>query len=216
MDIGAINKEDAEKKVSIGDPMVLDVLPLELGENLIASKSCDNRVGAMVLLRVMDKLKIHRDNGAKFTQVAFVATVKEEIGIVSQGALTSTYQYKPNMAICIDGTFATDHPDSDEKRASIKLGGGPVIHRGNVSDKEMVSLLRKVAKEGPYEIKTQLEATPGYSSTDADYIQSSRKGVRTALISYPTRYMHTPCEMVSFSDIEETAELITRFVLETK
>jgi len=39
-------------------------------------------------------------------------------------------------------------------------------------------------------------------------MQISRGGVATALVKIPLRYMHTPVETVSLSDMEDAARLI--------
>ena len=64
------------------------------------------------------------------------------------------------------------------------------------------------AEEIPYTI----QAAPKRTLTDADWIFMSRQGVPTAVISVPNRYMHSPNEVVSMADVENTAKLIAAFV----
>ena len=73
-------------------------------------------------------------------------------------------------------------------------------------DRSLTTLIRAVAARE--NIAIQAEAMGGRTGTDADHIQSSREGVRTALISIPQRYMHTPAEMVDVRDVESTARLM--------
>lgn len=61
-------------------------------------------------------------------------------------------------------------------------------------------------------IAFQKEAAPGGTGTDANAIQLSRSGVATALVSIPNRYMHTPVEVVSLSDLEAASKLIAETV----
>ncbi len=60
----------------------------------------------------------------------------------------------------------------------------------------------------PHTIKAAARST----STDADAIYLTRSGVPTGLVSVPNRYMHSPNEMVSLSDLESTARLLAAFV----
>jgi endoglucanase len=46
------------------------------------------------------------------------------------------------------------------------------------------------------------------TSTDADAIHIAREGVATALVSVPNRYMHSPNEMVSLTDVDNIATLL--------
>ena len=71
-------------------------------------------------------------------------------------------------------------------------------------------LLIKIAekKEIPY----QLEVMGGETGTDADAIGVSKGGVKTVTVSIPLKYMHTPVEVISLSDIESTAMLISEFL----
>jgi endoglucanase len=51
------------------------------------------------------------------------------------------------------------------------------------------------------------------TGTDNDVIQVARAGVATGLLGIPCRYLHTASEIASLKDIDEVAELLTRFVL---
>ena len=58
----------------------------------------------------------------------------------------------------------------------------------------------------------QIEVSSGSSGTNAWPIQISREGVATAVLSIPERYMHTPLEVVSKTDLENTAALLAAYV----
>lgn len=73
---------------------------------------------------------------------------------------------------------------------------------------------RLVAAAEAEDIAYQIEAEPSVTGTDARAIQISQSGIPTGLVSVPLRYMHTPNEMVSLKDIEDTIKLLTRFALD--
>ena len=110
VDIGADNKKEAEKRVSIGDPIVVDVECRKLDSDKIVSRATDDKAGAYVVAEVMKALSKRKLNVC----VMGVATVQEEVGL--RGAITSTYNVNPDAGFAIDVTFASDHPETDPKK----------------------------------------------------------------------------------------------------
>jgi len=212
IDIGAKDREAVTKRgIRIGDPGVIDGQMVELGEGIIASRSIDNRIGAFVVLEALRILAEEKTDAA----VAAVATSQEEIGYFGGGARVSAFHVDPMVALVVDVTFATDSPGMEKKElGDHKLGGGPVLARGAAA--HPVVFERLVATAQAAGVPHTIAALPKYTSTDADAIYLSRSGVATGLVSVPNRYMHTPNEMVSVSDLEHTARLIASFVKELK
>ncbi|MGH1364249.1 MAG: M42 family metallopeptidase [Calditrichia bacterium] len=205
IDIGASSKEEVLKKVRIGDPVVYDVEFQAITDEVASSRAFDNKVGAFAVAEALRLLKDVKLKASVFS----VATVQEEIGL--RGARTSAFSVDPDIGLAVDVTHATDHPEvSKVKEGEIFLGKGPVITRGANSNHKVVEILIEAAKKE--KIPYQLEATAGGTPTDANAIQLTRSGVATALISVPLRYMHTPSEMVSLVDVENTAKLLAAFI----
>jgi len=141
--------------------------------------------------------------------VAAAATTQEEITFY--GAKTTTFSFKPQVALVIDLAYGTDPPESDQKKYSVvKLGGGPVLSRGAANNPVIYDRLIAIAEEK--KIPYCVQIMPEYTATDADAVHLSRVGVATAVISIPSRYMHTPNEMVQLSDVDATVELIVSFI----
>ncbi len=205
IDIGATDREQAETMVSVGDPVVVATEPLALRDERMVSRSMDNRLGAYVALEALRRC--HEGNSLK-ASFAAIAAVQEEIGLF--GARTSTFAVRPDLAIVVDVTHATDAPGIDEKElGSHALGSGPVIYRGATLSPKVSELLIEVAKEAG--IEHTVGATGNSTSTDADGVQFSRSGIPTGLVSIPLRYMHSPVEMVDLADVEATVALIVAF-----
>ena len=208
VDIGAKDRKDAEKRVDIGDPIVIDQGLAELGNGLWAGRAFDDRAGAWAVLEAARRLAADRDFAA---DVYAVGTVQEEIG--SRGAITSSFGIAPEVGIAVDVTFATDHPmmsDAEMTEGRVSLGGGPVLSRGANINPVLFSLLAATAKKR--KIAVQRVADGRATPTDADPLQISRAGVAAALVSVPLRYMHTPGEVVSLDDLDATAELLAQTV----
>ena len=208
IDIGMRGRDAVkERGVRVGDPGVIDVPLIDFGNGVIASRGIDNRIGAFVVLEALRLLAQDRPR----VHVAAVATVQEEIGFYTGGgAATSAFQIEPDVAIVVDVTFAADAPGIDKKEVGDhKLGGGPVLTRGSASHPLVFERLASIAERE--NIPFSITAAPKYTSTDADGIFLSRKGVATVVLSVPNRYMHSPNEMVDTRDLEAAARLIAHF-----
>lgn len=112
--------------------------------------------------------------------------------------------------MAVDVTHATDCPTIKKKEeGDIRLGRGPVIHRGPNMNPKVVQRLIQTADQN--QIAYQLAASAKATGTDANTIQVNRAGVTTGLISIPNRYMHSPVEMISLDDIDRAADLLAQF-----
>lgn len=208
IDIGASSGDEAREKVGIGDVAVIRSETLDLANDCLAARSIDNRVGAAV---VAEALRLAKEAGCTAHVIA-VATVQEEIGYVAGGgARTGAYGLDPQVGIAVDVTHATDHPTLDRKEhGDIRIGGGPVLARGAAINPVVYRLLHDAAKrEG---IEVQVQALPAMTGTDADAVRMSGAGVATGLVSIPNRYMHTPNQIVSLEDVEQSARIIAGFL----
>jgi len=205
IDIGSKNKKETQGLVTIGDPITFRLEMVHLGNDRVTSPAFDNKCGMFV---VMEALRLCSEKRIKCALFA-VSTVQEEVGL--RGARTSAFGIDPQVGIAVDVTHATDFPDIDKRvNGDLKLGGGPVIPRGPNINPRLEKLLMDTAKAK--KIPFQIEAEPAGTGTDANAIQLNRAGVATALVSIPNRYMHTPVEVVTLSDLEATARLLAETV----
>jgi endoglucanase len=206
IDIGAVDRSEAESRIRIGDPGVLAAGVIEFPNGRLVSRSIDNRIGAFVVLEALRLLAKDRPRAT----VSAVATTREEIAATGGGARSSAHSLEPNVAIVVDVTHATDYPGVDKrKHGDYRLGGGPTISRGaSVSEIVFERLIETAESEGiPYRI----EAASRDTHTDAEAIFNAHRGVATGLVSVPNRYMHSPNEMVALDDLERTARLLAAF-----
>lgn len=205
IDIGARDGEDARQSVAVGDPVVLDQGPVELLNGRLVARGIDNRMGAFVALEVLRSLASARPRA----DVYALAAVQEEISFL--GARTSAFALQPNLAIVLDVTHATDHPEADKRGGGdVKVGGGPVLDRGSMVHPGVFERLVAAAEaEG---IPVQFSAAPVRTGTDADAIAPARSGIPCGLVSVPNRYMHSPNELISLDDLDAAVRLIARFV----
>jgi len=208
VDIGAKDREAAEARVAVGDPMTFAVGMERLGDDRVVSRGLDDKMGSFVVAEVLRRVAGHRADLR--CSVYGVSTVQEEVGL--RGARTSAFGIDPDVGICVEVTFASDHPGVDKKSVGdIQVGKGPVLSRGANINPRVFELLREAAREE--EIDVQVEAAPRATGTDANVMQLSRSGVATGLVQVPLRYMHTPSEVLSLSDLEGAVRLLAAFLL---
>lgn len=206
VDIGATKRDEAEQRLGIGDPGVLDSRSLDFPNDRIVSRSIDDRIGAFI---VLEALRRYAEKPGTARVVA-AATTQEEIAWHGGGALVCAHKINPQVAIVVDVTFATDHPNIEKKEiGEHKMGGGPIISRGALLSPVVHRILRETAKAS--DIKHVVHAVGRDTSTNADAIHIAREGVATGLVSIPNRYMHSPNEMVSLIDVDNAATLIADF-----
>jgi len=207
IDIGANDKKEASKLVAIGDAAVLDYDFIELRNGLVVGRGLDDRVGAFTVLEAARLTKEMNPKAAIYA----VATVQEEIGV--RGATTSAYGIDPKVGIAVDVGFATDTPtlDSEKKRVGeADMGKGPIVTRGPNINPKLFRLFTDAAAAN--DIPYQAKSYPRGTGTDARAIQVTRAGVATGLVGLPSRYMHSPSEVVHLDDIENAARLIAHAV----
>ncbi|CAA9581265.1 MAG: Deblocking aminopeptidase [uncultured Truepera sp.] len=207
IDIGAKSGDEAKEHVRAGDFAVIEQPTLELLNGRLVGKAIDNRIGAFIVLEAARRAAAEKQQGG--AEVVAVGTVQEEIGGI--GAYIASHTLRPDAAIAVDVTHATDVPTVDIKREGEKpLGSGPELTVGSYAHRGVTArLIESAEAEGvPFTIGT----SPAHTYTDADDIAKNRSGVPTAVVSVPNRYMHSPNEMVDPEDVENVIKLIAAFI----
>ncbi len=208
IDIGAADRKEAERLVRIGDPVTLSDEFELLRNDLAVARAFDNRIGTFA---VAEALRLLGANRRKLkAEVCAVSNIMEEVGLL--GARQIAYSLKPDVALVVDVTHATDYPTvSQQLHGDIRIGKGPTLTHGGCNHPEVIARLEEVAKKK--NIKLQHEAMSASSGTDTDVIFWTRGGIASGLISLPNRYMHSPVELVSLKDLEKIPELMAAFAL---
>jgi endoglucanase len=206
VDIGARNREEAEGRIGVGDPGVIDSRSMDFPNNLLVSRSIDDRIGAFVVLEALRRYAANPGTA----RVVAAATTQEEIAWHGGGAIICTNCINPRVAVVVDVTFATDHPGMEKKEiGDHRIGKGPVLSRGGVISPVVFDLLRETADRSG--VPFGIHAAGRDTSTNADAIHIAREGVATGLVSIANRYMHSPNELVSLDDVDHTATLLAEF-----
>jgi putative aminopeptidase FrvX len=195
IDVGASSRRDCP--IQVGDVCSFERPFMELGDRLVA-KSMDDRIGCVVLIETMRRLADSPH------ELHFVFTTQEEVGL--RGATTSAYGVDPDIGISVDVTATGDTPKG--LKMEVSLGKGPAVKvkdGGMLADPRIVNWMVRTAEK--HHIPYQREVLEG-GTTDARVMQVTRAGVPAGCISIPTRYVHSPSEMVDFQDVENAVKLM--------
>lgn len=202
IDIGAADKAEAEKAVSLGDCAYFASDYCEFGDGFIKSKALDDRIGCMLMIELI--------NSNLEYDTYFCFNVQEEVGLRGSGC--SAYAVKPDVAVILESTTAADIDGVTGGDKCCVLGKGPVVSfmdGRTIYDKQIFDLAFKVAKENNIKIQTKTKIAGG---NDAGAIQKNGAGCRVAAISLPCRYIHSGSSVVKIGDIEETRRFLPLFL----
>lgn len=202
IDIGADSKEEALKYVEKGDYIAFDSKFEKLGGHRVKGKAFDNRVGVAILIELL-KEEAEYDYYVSFNSF-------EEIGL--KGAMTASYHIKPDVALILEGTTCSDVLGTEKHLTPTTLGGGVALSvndRGSCSSRELNEFIIKLAQEN--NISLQIKRT-NMGGNDAGAVQVSGYGVKTAALSVPVRYIHSPVSVMDLRDFESSLNLVKCFV----
>ena len=198
IDIGAKDKKDAERRVKVGDTCAPVNNFKRLANNRYTAKAFDDRIGCAVAAYAAKKI----EKAAYDTY--FVFTVQEEVGL--RGAKTAAFAIAPDYGITVDVTRTGDVPGVSPM--AISLGDGAAIKvkdNSVICSKLVVDSLAAIADKNG--IKYQYEILEA-GGTDAASMQQAGAGCHAGGISIPTRYLHTPVEVIDFKDVMACGELL--------
>lgn len=207
IDIGSRNKKEAEKLVSIGDPVVMYRKSGPLLGDWYFARGVDDKIGIFVINEIFQNLRRIKKRPTIFG----VSSVQEEVG--SRGSRPATVYLKPDYAVIVDTVPTSDTPFSDKvKQGDINLGKGPVLTRGGgVTNPMLFKLFSQIAKKS--RIPLQIEAPTVPPPSDITEVQVAGIGVRTVALSIPTRYIHYPAQIFSWSDVKNYIKFLTKALL---
>ena len=204
IDIGAKDKKDAERRVSVGDYFAVEPDITRLNSTRLVGRPMDDRIGCAALVMIAEQLA----NGGCDHDMYYVFSVQEEVGC--RGAKPASFAIAPDLALVYDVTGTGDVPGA--RPMAVKLGGGAAIKIKDASvicHAETVSELIETAKAN--KIKYQCEVLTA-GGTDTSSIQMNGVGCRAAAISIPTRYIHSNVEMIDTADLEATVALSVAYL----
>ena len=196
---------DAKSRIKVGTPVLFGQTPITLAGGQLCSKCLDDRAGIAAILLAMKQLK-----KAKKLRCNIAVLVSAQEEVTGLGAQTGAFAVQPEYAIAVDVTHGrTPDGPSDgvfDLGSGAAVGMGPNLHRG------LTKAIIRTAKAN--DIDYTLEIMEGDTGTNAWTMQIVGRGIACALLSIPQKYMHTPVEVISLSDVEAVADLMAAFLRE--
>lgn len=206
VDIGASKRAEAEEVVSLGDCITYQYEFQMLRGDRATARGFDNKMGSFV---VAEALRLLSEGGLDAgVSVYAVATVQEEIGL--RGARTSSYGIAPQSGLAVDVNHAIDYPTvSKTKYGAMDVGKGPSVTRGANTNPIVFKMITEACTEE--DIPFQVDVEAGGTGTDGNAMQLNRAGMAVGVVGVPLRYMHTPCELLSLTDVENAARMMAAY-----
>jgi len=210
IDVGATSKEEAEEMgVKIGDPVV-PWSPFSLiREGRIAmGKAFDDRIGAFIIMESIRRIK---EGKIEHPNTVFgAATVQEEVGL--RGAQTVSHVVDPDVGIVLEVDIAGDVPGIKPYEAPTKVGKGPTLltyDRSMIPNQPLKEFVIETAEKAEIPLQLSQIARGG---TDAGRIHLNRAGCPSAVISVPTRHIHSHVGLLGLDDVENAVRLVVELV----
>lgn len=199
-----MTETEVKKHIKIGDLLTFNTEPKMLLNNKISAPALDNRCSVASLIRCAELLS--KEQSFEYKVIIMLSVQEETFGT---GAKTGAFSVNADEAIAVDVSFASQ-PDVNGQYSKIELSKGPMICISPILNREMSDKLIEIAENS--KIPYQLEPISGATGTNADNIAVTKSGVKTSVVSIPQRYMHTPNEVISLDDVENTAKLICEYI----
>ncbi|HEX7975375.1 MAG TPA: M42 family metallopeptidase [Anaerolineales bacterium] len=199
IDVGAANKETCP--VRVGDVGAFDRRFVDMGGRLV-SKAMDDRIAVAVMIEALKQVQ------SSPNELTFVFTVQEEVGL--RGSQTAAFGVDPEIGLAIDVTDTGDTPRGEQME--VRLGKGPAVKVMDsylVTNPKLVRWMARTAEQAgiPYQYEVL-----NMGGTDAGAINQARAGIPSICLSIPTRYIHSPSEMVDYQDVQNSVRLLVALV----
>ena len=191
----------AKRRIRVGDALTYVGGALDLDGGALTGPAMDDRACFACILYALELLQ----NQALAVDLIVTGSTREEAGL--QGAREASWRERPDFAIAVDVCHGKTADTKD--MLALEVGKGPVISVGANSLPELARMMMEIARA--QQIPYQVEALGGFSGTNAWSMQTVQSGVSTLIVSLPLKYMHSPVELLSVKDAENTGKLLASF-----
>lgn len=200
------SKDKLKEMVSIGDPIIYRNKVDYISGDYVTSAYLDDKACLCALIYAasqMDKDKMDFD-------LYLTASAQEETGKSAVARLA--FGLEPDLAVVTDVNFA--RVGEDDSFDCIEAGKGASFDISAITDRKVTkNIMKYLTSEG---VSYQASCEPSRTSTNADYVSISGKGVPTVLISVPLKSMHTPSETANLNDIKSLSDVLVKIAYNSK
>lgn len=204
VDVGVSSRADAEHLgIHPGTRLVVNPPTRRLGDTIVG-KAMDNRAALAIATAVAERANVDQ---LKY-QLWIGSSIQEENGLLGASSIVESHPF--DYGIALDVGLCGDVPGTSKSNHPSELRKGPIlVHQDssvNYSQRMTMHLVEAAASAG---ISVQQAVYQNYGSDGAELI---RRGVETVLLTMPTRYTHSPNEMVTEPELVACVELILAFL----
>lgn len=204
IDVGAKSSEQVKDMgIDIGSTAAFNTKFQFLNNGFVTGKALDNRVGVVTMIEVMKRIDTNND-------VYAIGTVQEEVGL--KGAKVVSDRLEPDLAIVVDTCLSGDHPGfswmeagSASGKVSVTIADGAGC--GILVPKHIIDYVKDIAEE--YSIAVDFSVSNGGTT---DGMATHGNGIPTIVVAIPTRYIHSPVEVLNMKDVENAIRLIVEII----
>ena len=209
LDVGARSKEEAESLgIRAGDAIVPASSFTELPNGRYIGKAMDDRVGCVMLLETLRRLK---EQATKTPNtIYFVGTVQEEVGL--RGAHTVVEAVKPDLGISLEAGIAADHPGGRPDWAQERLGAGPVIYLADTAmlvNLKLRDFFQRMAAENNIALQTEVTSGGAEDSAELQRYGADKPSINFAVA---TRYLHSHNSEIERADLDRAVDLLVKIL----
>lgn len=204
VDIGVSTRKEAEDLgIHPGTRMVVNPPTRRLGDAIIG-KAMDNRAALSVITAVAERVNL---DALKY-QLWIGSTIQEENGLVGASSIVESHPFE--YGIAFDVGLCGDVPGTTKVNHPAKLRKGPIaVHQDSSVNYSQRMTMALVAAGKDAGIDVQQAVFQNYGSDGAEL---TRRGVESVLLTVPTRYTHSPNEMVTEADLNACVDLVLAFL----
>lgn len=177
-----------------------------LATTRFTARSIDDRAGSAALILALESI----DRAKLDRRVIFAWSVREETGLEGAKALAEQLGSNVSRVYAIDTFVSSDSPLESSHFANAKLGDGPVsraLDNSSVTPAEDVDRLTRLARTA--RIPFQIGTTNGGN----DGSELARYGAIDVAIGWPSRYSHSPAELLDLRDVRSLARIIAALAM---
>lgn len=204
IDVGASSREEVEALgIHPGCRMAINMPTRRLGDTIVG-KAMDDRAPLAVVTSVLERAEL----GKLQHELWVASTIQEENGLIGASSIPDVADF--GFCINLDVGLCGDVPGTSEVNHPAKLRQGPIVVYQDSSVNYSPRMSRRLVETAEQAgIPVQQAVFQNYGSDGAEMI---RRGVETTLMTMPTRYTHSPNEMVTESDCVGCVDLILAYL----
>lgn len=205
VDLGMSSREEVEALgIFPGNRVIWNPPVRRYGDYRITGKAMDDRAALAIATIAGEELAKRNDLAY---EICLASTVQEENGLIGAQSIADSMEL--DLCLNLDVGLVGDIPGPDVRDFPNKMGAGPAVVYQDAYihySRKLSDRILKIALQNGIPVQRAI-----YQQYGSDGAALIRRGVEAALLTYPTRYTHSPVETIDERDINWLVDLIVAF-----